>query len=243
MESNNSGLKFTIIFVFAVSIAGLIATGFMYQILNTDRREIGALQDEKAALHSKLDTLNTENEQLRQDNTRMSEQLKTFASEKDQWKKEMDEVQKKAADIQAKFKTLESAAPKAEAVAIPNTANPSPLNVAAVIPTGGSAAQPAGANTGAPIVTAQAQGAAPAEQAPAAKTFQVMTVNRKFNFVVVNVGLQDQFKMGDKLAVERGGKKAGTVQIEKAYDNFSAAAITEEAKDSPIQPGDSIKKI
>jgi predicted RNase H-like nuclease (RuvC/YqgF family) len=73
-------------------------------------------------------------------------------------------------------------------------------------------------------------------------TPQVMRVNRSFNYVVVNIGLRDQIKMGDTLTIERLGRRVGSVQIEKLYDDFAAAAILEESADSSIQEGDIVRR-
>ena len=84
-------------------------------------------------------------------------------------------------------------------------------------------------STGAPATT----GAAGAK---------VLTVNRKFNFVVINQGLQEGLKMGDKLKVLKQGKEVATVQIEKLYDKFSAATLVEEDPKQQVVEGDEIRK-
>ena len=70
---------------------------------------------------------------------------------------------------------------------------------------------------------------------------QVLTVNRQFNFVVVNVGLRDKIKIGDVLRVEQKGKLIGRVQVEKLYENFSACAVMEEIKPAQIHEGDLVR--
>ena len=70
---------------------------------------------------------------------------------------------------------------------------------------------------------------------------QVLSVNRQFNFVVVNVGLRDKVKIGDVLRVEENGKLIGKIQVEKLYDNFSACAIMEETRPAQIHEGDMIR--
>ena len=70
---------------------------------------------------------------------------------------------------------------------------------------------------------------------------QVLSVNRKFNFVVVNMGLRNQIKIGDVLRVEQNGQLIGRVQVEKLYENFSACGITEEIKPAQIQEGDLVR--
>ena len=81
--------------------------------------------------------------------------------------------------------------------------------------------------------------AAPAATAGA----KVLTVNRKFNFVVVNQGLQEGLKMGDKLKVFKQGQEVATVQIEKLYDRFSAATLVEEDPKQQVVEGDEIRKV
>lgn len=71
---------------------------------------------------------------------------------------------------------------------------------------------------------------------------KVLTVNRKFNFVVVNMGLKDGLKIGDQLKVVKGGADSATVQVEKLYDRFAAATIlTEDPKDQVVE-GDAVRK-
>ena len=74
-----------------------------------------------------------------------------------------------------------------------------------------------------------------------ARPSQVLSVNRQFNFVVVNVGIRDHVKIGDTLRVEQGGKLIGRLAVEKLYENFSACTIIEEAKPSEIKEGDLVR--
>lgn len=71
---------------------------------------------------------------------------------------------------------------------------------------------------------------------------RILTVNRKFNFVVINQGLQEGLKMGDKLKVFKEDKECATVQIEKLYDKFSAATLVEEDPKQQVVEGDEIRK-
>jgi hypothetical protein len=71
---------------------------------------------------------------------------------------------------------------------------------------------------------------------------KVLTVNRKFNFVVVNLGMQDGIKMGDRLKVFKQGQQVATVQVEKLYDKFSAATLLEEDPKQQVIEGDEIVK-
>ena len=72
------------------------------------------------------------------------------------------------------------------------------------------------------------------------KAARVLNVNRKFNFVVVNIGLQDKLKSGDTLDIQRSGKTTATIRVEKIYDRFAAATILKEDPKAPIKEGDLI---
>ncbi len=69
---------------------------------------------------------------------------------------------------------------------------------------------------------------------------RVMTVNKKFNFVVVNMGLKDTLRMGDRLEVRRGNESIGQVEVEKLYDDFAAATIVKQKNNFEIQEGDQV---
>jgi len=56
---------------------------------------------------------------------------------------------------------------------------------------------------------------------------RILLVNRKFNFVIVNMGSKQGLKMGDQFLVSEGGDKIAKVQVEKLYDDYAAAKITE----------------
>lgn len=77
----------------------------------------------------------------------------------------------------------------------------------------------------------------PSEEHPS----QVLSVNRQFNFVVVNAGMRDRLKVGDTLQIEQGGKVIGKVQVEKLYENFSACSIVDEVQPTKIREGDLVR--
>ena len=104
-----------------------------------------------------------------------------------------------------------------------------------------TAVTPASKTSPATVEAVKSPEAAVAAEAIAAP--KVLTVNRKFNFVVINQGLQQGLKMGDKLKVLRQGKEIATVQIEKLYDKFSAATLVEENPKKQVVEGDEIRKV
>ncbi len=99
---------------------------------------------------------------------------------------------------------------------------------------------PAGASTES---VQEVQQDSPSASVSSASGARILTVNRKFNFVVINQGLQDGLKMGDKLKVLKQGQESATVQIEKLYDKFSAATLIEENPKQQVVEGDEIRKV
>jgi predicted RNase H-like nuclease (RuvC/YqgF family) len=73
-------------------------------------------------------------------------------------------------------------------------------------------------------------------------TGKVLVLNRDFNFIVVDMGVQEGLAKGEFLFVTRASKPVARVQAEKVYDHFSACAIVEESKTSSLREGDSVSK-
>jgi len=84
---------------------------------------------------------------------------------------------------------------------------------------------------------------APADTSLLTGQAKVLTVNRKYNFVVVNLGTNDGLKMGDQLQVMKNGVGSATLKIEKLYDKFSAATITDEKLNDKVTEGDAVRRI
>lgn len=70
---------------------------------------------------------------------------------------------------------------------------------------------------------------------------KVLVVNRKFDFVVANVGKEDGIDIGTELDVLRAGEVVAKTKIEKLYDNMSAATILPEWRNARIKEGDQIR--
>jgi len=98
---------------------------------------------------------------------------------------------------------------------------------------------------GAPVAisASSAKGTVQAGEVSSGAAAKVLTVNRKFNFVVISQGLQHGLKMGDKLRVLKQGQEVATIQVEKLYDKFSAASLLEEDPKQQVVEGDEIRKV
>lgn len=68
----------------------------------------------------------------------------------------------------------------------------------------------------------------------------VLLVNRKYNFIVVNLGSRQGLNLNDTLIVQHAGSEIAKVRVEKLYDDYSAAYIVEEQSAHPIGEGDAV---
>ncbi|MBI3316584.1 MAG: hypothetical protein HYZ85_01090 [Candidatus Omnitrophica bacterium] len=222
-EYKLTGIKTAIAGAFIFSLLGLAGAGYLFQRLNSEQRERQALEAVSQEFRSRAEVVQVKAAELetivmqyRQEIDGLKNQLKSSAAERNEIKQALEKSNRSLTSLQKKMADLEarSRAIEDETAFIRTSAVP------------GAAME--GRN---------------AAQAQTPKTFQVLTINRKFNFVVVNVGLKDKVKMGSILEIQRAGKKIGKVQVEKVYENFSAAAVVEEPKDAPFKEGDLVGKI
>lgn len=75
-----------------------------------------------------------------------------------------------------------------------------------------------------------------------ASSGSVLVVNKEFNFIVVSLGEKDGVKPGQFLEVLRAGKVIGKVQIERVYENMSAANLLPEQTKTEIKEGDAVRR-
>lgn len=85
--------------------------------------------------------------------------------------------------------------------------------------------------------------AAPGAPAAKALTGKVLVVNREFNFVVANLGSKDGIRAGARYELLRGGQRIATAEVEKVYDNMSAANLLGEEKKQDVKEGDEVRLI
>lgn len=206
------GVKISLFGAFLLSLAALAGAGYLYQSLNAEKREREALEASQVQFQEMTQSLRAESEQYRAEMERMRAQLKTYTSEREELKATLDQNSTQIASLQKKLKEMESA-PQGQASD-------------QITPEGSSPSQSGNVE----VVP------------PPTKTPKVMTVNRKFNFVIVNQGMRENVKIGDRFNVQKNGKIIGDLQVEKLYDDFTAATILQEDKDAPIAEGDLVLK-
>lgn len=99
------------------------------------------------------------------------------------------------------------------------------------------------------LVTGQPTGESAAATAPPLRSAsstkgpegKVLVVNREFSFVVVSLGSKDGVRKGTRMIVVRAEKPVVTVEVEKVYDNMSAANLLPEEKRGEVQEGDGVR--
>lgn len=70
---------------------------------------------------------------------------------------------------------------------------------------------------------------------------KVLTVNKEHGFIVVDLGRQDDVKLGDTLSVYRGDKFIGTVRVEKIKQETCAASILPTWRNIEFREDDEVK--
>ena len=224
------------------------------------------------AMQSQLEKLQAEQSRIDSEKAELEKKLKGHQAMITELQTKMAELEKKAKEAQAACGVTPADLNTGSfSTSVPSSATTgagtSQLVFKPVAPGGAMAGVvgtplPAPATNSTPVNVAPARQeapsatgtSAPANPVAAAKTLtqlaaaaattgpKVLTVNRKFNFVVINQGLQEGLKMGDKLFVLRQGQTIATVQIEKLYDKFSAATLVEENPKQQVVEGDEIRK-
>lgn len=70
----------------------------------------------------------------------------------------------------------------------------------------------------------------------------VLLVNRKYNFVVINLGSRQSLNLDDVIVIQKKGTDIAKARVEKIYDDYSAAYIIEEQSEHPIAEGDAVAR-
>lgn len=72
---------------------------------------------------------------------------------------------------------------------------------------------------------------------------KVLVVDKKFAFIVVDLGRANNLKLGDILSVYRNDKFIGRVEVEKVEEEISAAAILPTWQDVEFKENDEVREI
>jgi seryl-tRNA synthetase len=248
-----AGIKFAITIAFLLSAASLAGNWFLYenyQILTTERAD---WQAEEAQLQDRNKQIESQASQLTKEAERLRSQVKDYVNQRDQVRKELDQSRKEAGnlakqikEIEAEKETLNLELTEGQVVekTVVQQAAKQPVAVVKTEPKEEKQPEEQPEEQKKEEIALPLTAPAPA---PATKVLedtrpnQVLSLNRQFNFAVVNMGLDDKVKIGDTLQVEQDGKLVARLQVEKLYENFSACAILEEIKPAQIKEGDLVR--
>ncbi len=227
---------------------------------NTEKEKYKAESEEyrnrAQAMQGQIEQLQNDQSKSKEAQDALEKQINDNLTTMAALQKKVEELDKKAKEAQqacvAKPEDLLPAAqPFGSPAVVPATAPTAARGEPATIVFSPSISSPP--PIGPPATTVNPAGAAKTAaetpvkvEAPAQEVLKgprVLTVNRKFNFVVVNQGIQDGLKMGDKLTVVNQDKGTNvTLQVEKLYDKFCAATILEENPQHQVAEGDEVRR-
>lgn len=200
-------------------------------------------------LEADVDRLKTEQVALKSEAEAKSGLVEELEAELNAKKSEIESLNQKMNSVKP---VLASVIPSVSSLAIPSVgaSSPSVSATAPVMPKSDPVVvAPAAAAVSPPVTsvkgdsTSSAPVSSSAPESEVAGDSRILTVNRKFNFIVVNLGLKDGLRMGDKVEVVQGSSQKALAQVEKIYDKFSAATLLSEDKGNPVHEGDTVRKL
>lgn len=230
--------KFLSVFAFVVSLLSLGGNAFLYLQYNTEsalRAEAESRLVQAEERTSSLEEQAGKATEFEQEVGNLREQIKGYVSQRDMAKKEIDRVSQDAGELRKRVKQLED-----QKNLLSEQLNMGEETDKAVVQEAAKLPPPSVSKPVAVTPSAPKKEKTPGENEDN-RPSQVLSVNRQFNFVVVNVGIRDRVKIGDTLRVEQNGKLIGRIKVEKLYENFSACTVTEEVKPARIKEGDLVR--
>jgi hypothetical protein len=66
-------------------------------------------------------------------------------------------------------------------------------------------------------------------------TGEILILNKKYDFIIVNVGSDDGIEVGDEGIIEHDGAQIGRAKIKKIYNKMCLSDIVEKSPDVKIQ--------
>ncbi len=257
------GSKIGIILAFLLSVAAAGGSYYLYQKWIEERNLRGSIEAEKDQLREKILVVQSDKQRYKDESEQFKSQSEEYQARAKAMQGQIEQLQgeqsksneERAAleqkiqghqemilGLQRQVEELDKKAKEAQQACLTG-----PVDMAAVTFTSPQSAEgsvsPVGVAATSSVTGTSASAARTDVSSMPVVGAKVLTVNRKFNFVVVNLGSQDQLKMGDKLKVVKQGQDTAQLQIEKLYDKFSAATILEENPQQKVVEGDVVQKV
>ena len=232
--SSEGALRAAVVGAFLISLISLVGSSYLFQSLNKEKRQREAVEAAQIQIREKAAAFEQDAEKSKAEIIKLTEQVKGYASFRQEIGEQLAESRKKVNALQVKLKEIEekSFAMQKETEEIQTDFESQPMGPQ--LPQEQSKSKDSKSGT--------AGEKSVVNEPSVIQEPQVLSVNKKFNFIVTNVGLKNNIEIGDPLNVEREGKVIGTAVVEKIYDNFAAATIQTQPKDAPIKEGDAVRK-
>ena len=232
-----TGLKMAILFSFVLSLAALAGAGILFNDLTVEKQQREVLEASHTQLQQKSEVFEKSSNQYKTAVEKIQIDLRAYSSEKADLKKQLEDSRSQMEDLRTKIKTIleknkaieEAAGNKIIEAGARTNLSFSPVQNNSTAPT--------------VLVPSASPAASNSAQPEGSKQAKVLSVNRKFNFAVVNMGLSQKLKIGDPLEVIRAGKSIARLQVEKLYEGFCAASIVQELKELPVKEGDLVRPV
>ncbi len=248
-RGSSAGLKLAVSGSFILALLSLGGSGYLYRSLNLETRERQALEAAQEQMRGKSVNLERNVQNYKTQIEELQAKLKENGDSQNQFLQAIEENKKVIEALQEKLKATEAVInkiPEAEPQEESEVEPEASLEIASQPPPPPVVIQPVASEPPPPPAPQPVASVPPPSTASPILTPtrnpQVLSVNRKFNFVVVGLGIKDGLQMGDGIEISRDGKVTGNAQVEKLYEKFAAATIMREEKDAPIKEGDSIRK-
>jgi hypothetical protein len=238
-----AALKGFVIGAFILSIVSLVGSAYLYQSLNKEKRQREALEAAQIQIREKAASFEQAAEKNQSEMERLGEQIKSYSSLRQEIAEQLAESRQEVTSLRTRLKEIEekSLAMREEAEEIQTDFESMP--VGPELSDDDSTAAEEGVEASEGTADEKEQEVEPVFNEPTViQEPQILSVNKKFNFVVANIGLKSNVEIGDTLNVVRDGQTIGSATVEKVYDNFSAATINEQPKDAPFKQGDTVSK-
>ena len=191
------------------------------------------------------EALTTELAQIRKDSSQVKSQLTQERDDKEALTEDLSKAKQSYQALSSELTTLRQAKEALEKRVKEMLAARAKEaeQIVVTAPSSGTASSTATAAT----ATGTSPASKPATITPPSKgglEGKVLVVNREYNFLVISLGSKDSVGKGARFAVFRNGKQTMTVEVDKLYDNMSAAnMLEEEKKGSEVREGDTVRLV
>ncbi|MCM8812035.1 MAG: hypothetical protein NC910_03180 [Candidatus Omnitrophica bacterium] len=207
------------------------------------------LADDLAAEKRSRETLSGELTKVRSEAASLNEKLRGLENEKKAVADELARAKQSYQALSNELTTLrqakEALEKRVKEMLTAQSSQAERIVVRPAAPVGASPAAPASPAAAAPVASQPQPERIAVSAAPSSADMEgkVLVVNREFNFVVVNLGSNDGIEVGTRMNVFRSGKQIGAAQVERLYENMSAATILVEEQKTQLKEGDTVRVV